>query len=260
MNTNVTITTVSGEKLNILIKMPATSGVFPAVILVQGFGMDMHENKNSHDEIALKLNEAGIATIQFDFSYHNYVDESSTKELSVPKRADEVNQVIDFVSQLPQMNKEKIGLLGMSLGVSTVLMCKYEDVKSLALISGLGFKPEEFIRRFEARGAKINRTGDSQLPRSNGKSTIVSADFWPGIEAINQLERVKNINLPVLAVHGSNDLIFSTENAKAVFDNIPSTHKQFKLFEQGDHGIIEVPKQMREDFLTCVVNWFKETL
>ena len=47
---------------------------------------------------------------------------------------------------------------------------------------------------------------------------------------------------------------------KRFFDAIPVKQKKLLIFKGGDHGIVDVPRPLREEFLTDVVNWFKETL
>lgn len=36
--------------------------------------------------------------------------------------------------------------------------------------------------------------------------------------------------------------------------------KKLKIFKGGDHGIVDVPRPMREELLREVVEWFKQTL
>jgi dienelactone hydrolase len=252
--------TQNGEELQILLKTPDKNGQFPVVILVQGFGMDMHEYRNSHDEIADGLIASGIASVQFDFSYQKYAREKTGTELSVRKRAEELNTIMYWAQNHPGIDSGRIGLLGTSMGAYTILSSKLHLAKSLCLVSGLGFVFEKFVARFEARGVRINRSGTTKLPRSSGKITVVEPDFWAGLESHHQEELVKKLNKPILIIHGDQDSILTTVNAEKVYASIESSLKRLHIFEGGSHGMSDVPSHMRDEFLRVVIDWFKETL
>ncbi|MBI3576976.1 hypothetical protein HY086_02990 [Candidatus Gottesmanbacteria bacterium] len=66
MEESLWITNRFGEKMEALLRKPDGKGPFPAVVFVSGFGMDLHEYKNSNDEISKLLVDAGFLTVQFN--------------------------------------------------------------------------------------------------------------------------------------------------------------------------------------------------
>ena len=63
-----------------------------------------------------------------------------------------------------------------------------------------------------------------------------------------------------MMIHGDQDTIIPVAYAEEVFTALGSQNKKLKIFPGGDHGIVEVPQDMREEFLELVIEWFKETL
>ena len=68
MSPSATVTNRFGENLEILLQRPADSDHPPGILLVSGFGMDLHEAGNSNDEFSRHYLAAGWATLQFSFA------------------------------------------------------------------------------------------------------------------------------------------------------------------------------------------------
>jgi uncharacterized protein len=89
MEQKLFITNRFGEKLETIIRKPDGNGKFPAVIFVAGFGADLHEYNNSHDEIAERLVNSGFLTIQFSFAGRGK-SEGSYEEMTIDRQAKQV--------------------------------------------------------------------------------------------------------------------------------------------------------------------------
>lgn len=254
------ITNRFGEKSELLVRKPDKKGKFPIVILVQGFGMDMHEYKNAHDEIAEELVKANFVTVQFDFSYQKHITDTEDEEIPLSKRTHEAEDVVMAVIKNKNIDQTKIGLLGMSFGVSTILKMDMSNIKSLCLVSGLGFRPAKFIKRYTDKGAIINRNGVTKLPRTSGKITKIAPDFWSDFDNLVHEKLVTNLTKPTMVIYGDKDTYIFYDDVMSVYQAMPQGHKYLKLFKHGDHGIVDVPREMRQEFLRTVVKWFKVTL
>lgn len=245
-----------------------TSGTkpFPAVVFVHGLGMTMHEYKSSFDEIAKRLNQAGILTFQFQFDI--FKPDGSVRELPLNERAKQFTDALDWLLARPDVDTKRVGIIAQSYGVPTILSLERLNpakqgltlIKSLAFVGG-AYYPERSIRRvYEELGVKINLNGDTTLPRSSGEMTTVGKEFWPSLASFDPLAAVRALSQPVLMIHGDQDTKVSTAEAKEVFAALPSKQNKLKIFKGGDHGITDVPKMMRVEFLREVVEWFTQTL
>lgn len=237
-----------------LIRMPEGNGPFPAVILVSGFGMDLHEYKNSNDEVSKRLVDAGFLTVQFNFSVAG-----SERELALPDRAKELASVVKWVTHNKKIVRDRIGIHATSFGAPTTLSMHTAGIKSFVFVGGV-YWLTRFKKQFQGRGATIYYDKDTDLPRSGGRKTIVGPEFWPSIDAFDPLVIAQKLTAPVLVVHGDQDDKIDTADVKKFYDAVVSKKKKLIIFKNGDHGITDVPREMREEFLKEVVEWFKQTL
>lgn len=252
------ITTHHGNKLEALLRKPKGRGPFPAVLFVSGLGMTLHEWNNSFDEISQHLVKAGFLTLQFTFSiFHS---DGSCRELPLDLRAAEFTDVLSWIEQRSDIEGTRIGVLAQSFGVPTILYADVTRVQSLVFVSG-GFFPYKSISKvYEERGTMINYQGDTTLPRSSGENTTVGKKFWESLASYDDIVQVKRINQSAYMIHGDHDTKIPVSDAQRVFDAIPSKNKKLKIFKGGDHGITDVPRRVREEFLRDVTEWFSNTL
>lgn len=250
----LSITNRFEKKLEILLRKPSEEGKFPAVLLVSGFGMDLHENKNSNDEISQRLVKAGYLTVQFNFSVVG-----TGRELSLDNRANELIDVWKWMCGRPDVESKRTGIYAISFGTITVLQARPEHLVSTVFVSGVYDRAERFKQEFVGRGATILYDNDTELPRSFGK-TVVGPEFWPNLDRFDPINQAKKVTTPIFLIHGDKDPKIETLFVQKFYSAIASKKKKLKIFHGGDHGIASVPRPMREEFLTDVVNWFEKTL
>lgn len=254
----VLITSREGKKLKGLVRKPQGDGPFPAVVFVSGLGMTMHEWNNSFDEIAQQLVAIGIMTIQFTFP--TFDAQGKCKELALGKRGEIVEDILSWVRQRDDVHKERIGVLAQSYGAVTVLGINTKGIHTLLFVSGAYFPLKSITRVYTETGVKVQYDGDTSLPRSSGENTTVGKEFWNDIKTFDDTGRAKKLYLPVFIIHGDRDSKIPISDAQRVFNVIPSNQKKIKIFVGGDHGITDVPRPMREEFLGLVTDWFRITL
>jgi alpha-beta hydrolase superfamily lysophospholipase len=61
-------------------------------------------------------------------------------------------------------------------------------------------------------------------------------------------------------VHGDQDTKIPIAEAQKFFTAIGSKNKKLRIFMGGDHGMTDVPRRVREEFLRDVAEWFSNTL
>lgn len=259
IDTLVTIPLKDGKELSGRVRKPIGVGQFPVVILIQGIGWNYHEDGNSHDEIATYLCMHGFVAVQFDFSYQQKETDMLQYEIPLSQRAYEAESVIRWVAGQSYVDAKRIGLYAMSWGCMTVLSAHLTNVASVVFVGGIGFRPGQFIERYEKKGAVVQKDSLTKLPRSSGKSLVLEPGFWREFDILNQEELVSRFYLPSYIIHGSEDVYVTKEDMQAVAANFHGK-KRLKVFKGGDHGIRKVPKSMRKEFLHDVVSWFRETL
>lgn len=246
-----------------LVRVPtAGRGPFPAVVFVSGFGMDLHESNNTFDEISKHLIAQKIVTVQFNFSSVK-ADTSLVHELPLRERAREFNEVLVFMQNQSFVDSKRIGVLAQSFGVPTVLCSTLTHIASLICVSGVYvlrglFK--EGLQRDRSLKEMRERRGKTEFHDDDGKVVIVDQEFWRSINAFDPLEKARRLTMPVMMIHGDQDSYTSVKEARHVYASILSSNKKLKIFKGGDHGIVDVPRAMREELLSLVTEWFRNTL
>lgn len=257
MKKQIWISTRDEKKLEGLIRTPGGKGPFPTIIFVVGQGMTLHEWNGSFDEIASKLIDAGFATIQFAFDI--FQKDGSIHELPVFIRASRVEDVLRRVLEQKFVDKGRVGIIGQSYGVATVMAANLVGVESVLLVSGVYFPYDSLLRVYTLRGTTFNFEGDTILRRSAGE-VRVSKEYWQEAKSFDQIAQAKKMSMPVFMLQGDQDKYTIKEEIEMVYQALPSKSKKQKTFVGGDHGIDKVPRPMREEFLRDVVQWFRETL
>lgn len=251
------ITNRFGEKLETLIRKSSTSTLTPVVILVSGIGADLHETKNSHDEIAQRLADAGIQTVQFSFSGRGK-SEGNYQNMTLQKQAEQIEDVISWTNNHFGKNIN-IGVYAMSFGVPTTISANLKSVKSLCLVGG-AYDLRLSLQHLFCNKGEYHPDGISWRKFSTGEIVKLNPEFWTDLNKYNVKKCLIKIDLPTMLIHGKADQKISFRDAQKIYDDIKNPAKKMRIIESGDHGIIDVSPSIRQEFLHDVVQWFQETL
>lgn len=131
----------------------------PMVILMHGF-MDRKESAVI-SQIANELQAHGIASIRFDFNGHGQ-SEGDFQKMTVPNEIEDAHKVFDYVSQLPYVDADKIGVAGHSQGGVVAAMLAGELKNRVADV--LLLAPAAVLRDDAIRGSTMGKTYDPQNP------------------------------------------------------------------------------------------------
>lgn len=251
------ITNRFGEKLEALMRKPSALGKYPAIILVSGLGMDLHEWNNSFDEISRLLVKQGYLTLQFSFSGCGN-SQGKYVEMTFNRQARQIEDMLAHLQNRQNVNENKIGLVAQSCGVPSTLLVNTQIIISYIFISG-AFDPYNELKRMFIKRNAFNPSGISKYPRSSGAITYFGKAFWQDLKKYNEQVLIRSINVPALVLHGDKDDYIPFVKAQSAFKFFPNSKSRFKLFRGADHGF-EIPLAVREEFLREVVNWFQQTL
>jgi pimeloyl-ACP methyl ester carboxylesterase len=98
--------------------LPPTPGPHPAVVVVHGLGA-------THDMMVAQYEQhfaaAGVATLAFDYRNTGASDGQARQNISVRRQCQDVADAVDHLKSLPQIDAERIGLWGTSLGGMNVV-------------------------------------------------------------------------------------------------------------------------------------------
>jgi pimeloyl-ACP methyl ester carboxylesterase len=98
--------------------LPPTSGPHPAVVLVHGLGATHNMMLAQYEQ---HFAAAGVATLAFDYRNTGDSDGQPRQHISVRAQCQDVADAVDHLKSLPQIDAERIGLWGTSLGGMNVV-------------------------------------------------------------------------------------------------------------------------------------------
>ncbi|MBA3695056.1 MAG: prolyl oligopeptidase family serine peptidase, partial [Acidobacteria bacterium] len=158
-----------------------------------------------------------------------------------------INAFIEGYKKFKQesfVDKEKLGVFGYSRGAiaASLMITRVKDVKATVLGGGI-YDLRKAYDDLTIEGIKENIKAETGL--TNKAFTERSAVF-----------RVKNINAPVLIIHGEEDLNAPTNQAYLLRDKLKEAGKEFEfqIIAGHSHG------NLGGNFLTIVVDFFSRKL
>jgi pimeloyl-ACP methyl ester carboxylesterase len=163
----------AGVKLAGTLTLPRSGGPFPAVLLITGSGaQDRNETVFGHRPflvLADYLTRRNIAVLRVD---DRGIGGSSGKDSQPTTRdfADDVLAGVRFLKTRPEINPQKIGLIGHSEGgiVAPMVAAQSADVAFIVMMAGTSLTGEEIILRQSALIAKAEGKNDDDIAKSIG--------------------------------------------------------------------------------------------
>ncbi|MFO7745013.1 MAG: alpha/beta hydrolase [Psychroflexus sp.] len=151
--------------------LPKKEGEFPVVILISGTGpQDRNSTILRHKPFLLlahELTQSGVGVFRFD---ERGVGESEGEFLKAELEdfITDVKSAYDFLKVRDDINSEKIGLLGHSIGgVVAPRLAVKEDISFLILLAAPGIDGDKMMLKQRADFLKLRGLNDTQVEQSN---------------------------------------------------------------------------------------------
>jgi dipeptidyl aminopeptidase/acylaminoacyl peptidase len=192
-------------------------GSYPAVCLCHGIPAvkyNPEEKEGGYPELAARFCQAGFIALAFNFRGAG----PSQGNIDMPGWTDDLSAAIDFLFMIPEVNKQKVCLLGSSGGAAACVYIAAKE-KRVSAVATLAC-PAEFD--FMATG----HTVDSLIASFREIGIIKDPDFpksrekWlEGFNTVKPLDYIDKISpRPLLLVHGDHDEVVPVKHARALFE------------------------------------------
>jgi len=211
--------------------IPTTSERVPALLIHHGFTGNKVGSHRLFVKLSRALAAAGIAAFRFDFmgsgeSDGDYVD------MTIAHQIAEAKAMLDYVQSHPQVDPERVMVLGMSLGglvAGIVAGERPQDVQKLVLLCPAGNMYDLVKDSVEASLANPSLqwvdTGGERVGRA----------FGLGLRDIDGIAQAKPYQGPVLIIHGTGDPVVPYSMAQLYQANAYNGRAQLHTIEGADH-------------------------
>jgi uncharacterized protein len=239
------------------IKDGATNRV-PGIVLTHGFA------GARYPKLAEYLASLGYGVLTFDF--RGYGLSGGERGWVIPhEQVIDLRSAITWLSCRPEIEQDRIGVIGSSLGGSVAIMAAAEDQRIKVCVStcALGRGDSIFRMRHGSEAAysafmksieekrrrkeRVHRWDIVYIPEDLRKNLPagIPMEFFPetidGFLAINAMESVSRIApRPLFILHAKDDRVVSYEDSVALAARAGGNCK-LHLVETGDHYILRLP-------------------
>ena len=225
-----------------------------AVILCHGF----LSTKDSRTNLRLTqlLVAQGISTYRFDW-FGMGESEGDFSRITVATCCDQLERTI---SLMRERGYHELGLIGSSFGGLLAILVgqHHPELRAVGLKCPVPDFPEMLEHEFGSDGIEEwKRT--NYIPDVSGGAAPVALDFafYESCRADNAYEAARNINAPVLIVHGQQDELVPFHQIRQLEDALPG-NKELVLLPEADHQFGR-PEDFRQ-MTVRLANWMQAHL
>ncbi|MFJ7078982.1 alpha/beta hydrolase family protein [Streptomyces sp. NPDC098781] len=167
--------------------------------------------------------------------------------------------VIDFLETVPGVDRDRIGFVGQSLGgLYAVRVAAHERRLRSVVAWGAQWNIHSLFADWVRAGGPLIDHLSRWVPQMMGAPDLNSAvDKLKPFRADTDAALV---SCPFLVMHGEADTVVPVDNARLLFDAIPRTDKQLKIFRFGEPGSEHCQVDSVHAAARVIGSWFKRTL
>ncbi len=189
------------------------------------------------------LRDAGYSTVLLDLRSH--AESDGQKVFMGTEEWKDVEVVYDKIKSLPENQKMKMGIMGISMGAATSLVTAGQTQKGDFVIASVPYKSLDSLFRFQ-----IQQNGFPAPVILPLMKLAARFELRANYEQFTPEAKIKDIHVPIIFFSATDDEQVNHQDAKDLF-TLAHEPKEFYEFESG-HDIF---KSHPEEFRTKVVQF-----
>ncbi|SFS01163.1 alpha/beta hydrolase family protein [Yoonia litorea] len=220
--------------------LPDGEGPFPAAVLIRGSGPSRRDH-TWYLIIAQELQSKGIAILLPD-KRGSEQSGGDWRDTSLEELATDTEAAFRYATQVPAIDPQRIGLLGMSQGgwIAPVAASNNPDVSFVVSMSGAGVTTDEQLL-FE----EINNIEEIGTYRFVAKLVapitvrgIKQRDTWRALAGFDPMMYWAKVYAPVFAAFGEGDRSVPVDESVQRFEALPYDIT-LRIYPDGGHGLTD---------------------
>jgi uncharacterized protein len=250
----------NGEKIFGILHRPLHVLHAPAIVICPGFAGNKCGKFRMFVTLGKELAKVGFAVLRFD--YRGAGDsEGEFHDITLEGKISDTLKCVNFLAQHPQIDPNRLGLLGRSLGGAIAVLAarRYQTIKSLVLWAPV-FRSDPWRELWESLKTNQKLDQGKQDILRNLPANVPNLEFLSQFFKLDlhlELEGLKHI--PLLHVHGKQDLVVKIEHAKDFEEaRVGLDHTRFLQLPRSDHDFSDSHEQLIAIQETC--QWYQQTL
>lgn len=229
-------------------------GGFPLVIICHGFGGT--KTSRRFVKLARALEKNRIASFRFDFEGCGD-SEGNFETTTIKKQVSDLSQSLKLILKQKNINKNKIALVGHSLGAVIVALClaKLKPLAKTLVFWAPAFNQKELLK-YWATPRQLKQWKKQGFLYREGKEKIIGVNYLKENENKDYSPVLTQIKTPILIIHGQKDDVVLARFSKKLAKNYKNT--KLLIFLKADHDFEDYYIQQR--LIRETTNWLKEYL
>jgi dipeptidyl aminopeptidase/acylaminoacyl peptidase len=229
----IAISTANEKRLFGWLIAAAAGQPSPSVLVMHGWGA----NAALMLPAVQPLHDAGYAVLLIDARCHGHSDDDQFS--SMPRFAEDIEHALDWLRQQPEIDPERIALVGHSVGAGTALLVASRRRELAAVVSVSAFAhPREVMRRM------LKQQHLPFLPIGWYVIQQVQQMIGYRFDQIAPVRSITRVHCPVLLAHGRDDEMVPFADAERLLAAALQAGRLVALLSlEGDHEVSDALRQ-----------------
>lgn len=263
---DILIPSIRGTDIHASIVIPKTDEKYPVVLMLHGFRGSKSGSTN-FEPISKELGQNGIASVRFDFAGCGESEEPTTA-YTMNNMNDDINSVIEYMTNSYNGDTEQIALLGHSMGGRSASLRLDDSISAAVLMTPANGTGLDGLADFMDGIDSVNRMYDQAKKDGKAPFTLwgdpydLSATFFEENETADPLKSIHNYNGKLMVVVAKEDAVIDRETYIGVIEacqkvEVVNIENASHVFSAADGSDSQKP---REKMIQAVVEFFVENL
>lgn len=241
----------------------------PLVVMAHGHGGTRNES-GAFERVANELRNKGIASIRMDFSGCGESSEPFTENFLTNMLAD-IRAAREFAGQHPQIDMERVGILGYSMGGRLAMLATAEDAYSTVVLwAPVASDGSESMHEhlggqaaYEQLATEARESGHAVFKTPWGAVQNLGLKWFTDMADTSPLTVIERYEGALLVLYGNrNDVIHPRYSRQAVASAVRSRPRVEHIVDGGGHGLgfYDDRPVMSNAVVAATTRFFKENL